>query len=144
MEKLAIVRIRGIRKINPKIKRTLEMLRLNKPNHCVVVNASPQTLGMIRIVKDYVAYGSIDEKSLAVLIKRKGESKGSTIRKTKKDDEIAVMAKEIIGGKKTSDFIDPVFRLHPPRRGYRDTKRQYPAGDLGKRDDMVAFVKRMM
>jgi len=139
MEKLAIIRVRGTRKINPKIKRTLEMLRLNKPNHCVVVNSSPQTIGMIKVVKDYVAYGPIDEKTLTALIKKKGELSDSV-----KEADIADMAKKIFGGKKTSDFINPVFRLHPPRKGYRDTKRNYPAGDLGKRDDMVSFIKKMM
>ena len=55
---LAVVRIRGIRKVRPKIRDTLMMLNLNKPNNCVVVPETPQYLGMINVVRDYVAFGN--------------------------------------------------------------------------------------
>ena len=52
--KIAIVRVRGIRQIKPKIRKTLEMLRLNRPNHCVVVDDSKPMTGMLNVVRDQV------------------------------------------------------------------------------------------
>ena len=45
--KLAVLRIRGIRKLRPQVRRTLELLRLERPNHCVLVDDTPQTKGML-------------------------------------------------------------------------------------------------
>jgi ribosomal protein L30/L7E len=42
----------------------LKMLRLHHINHCVLVPDSPENLGMIRKVKDYVAYGEVDAPTL--------------------------------------------------------------------------------
>ena len=69
IEKIAVVRIRGIRNIKPQIKKTLELMRLNKANHCVLLNNTPQIKGMIQIVKDYVAYGNISLQSIERLVK---------------------------------------------------------------------------
>ena len=54
------------------------------------------------------------------------------------------IAQEIFAGKKTKEFANPVFRLHPPRKGYKNIKLAYPKGDLGKRDDMDSFILRMI
>ena len=144
MDKIAIVRIRGIRKIKPKIKRTMELLRLEKPNHCVVMDLTPQTKGMLHIVHDYVTYGKVSEKTLYELLVKKGEKDGKRLSKNIKDAEIKKMAKEIIGGKKTKEFIDPVFRLHPPKKGHKNIKAHYPSGDLGKREELDTLLKKMM
>ncbi len=125
--KIAVVRIRGIRSMEPKIKHTLERLRLSKPHHCVLIPTSPQYLGMINLVKDYVAFGPVTEETVTKLIAKRGESGSQRFSEAK-------------GEKK----LDPVFRLHPPRRGYKDIKRNYPFGDLGKRPDMDDLLKRMM
>src|SRR3989338_778005 len=116
-DKIAVVRIRGIRNMEPKIKHTLMMLRLNKPNHCVVVDGTPQTLGMITVVRDYVAYGKIDEKMFEALVKKRGKEKP-----------------------KEGERSGVVFRLHPPRKGLKDLKRAYPEGDLGERDDINELI----
>jgi len=144
MDVLAIVRVRGVRSVKPKIKKTLELLKLWRPNHCVVFSASPQIMGMVNLVKDYVAFGPIKEETLASVIAKRGEKGSKSASVIMKDEEIKAAAKAVFGGKKLAEFIDPVFRLHPPRSGYKDIKRVYPMGDLGKRDDMDMFIKRMM
>ena len=50
--KLAVIRVRGRRKIRPNIQKTLELLRLERPNHCVLLDDSVQNLGMLQLVKD--------------------------------------------------------------------------------------------
>lgn len=144
MDKIAIVRIRGKRKMKPKIEKTLQLLRLERPNHCVVMDLSPQTVGMLHIVQDYVTYGKITEKTIYRLLNKKGEKDGKMLSKNAKDTEIKKMAKEISGGKKTKEFVDPVFRLHPPKRGHKNIKSHYPTGDLGKREELDTLLRKMM
>jgi large subunit ribosomal protein L30 len=142
--KIAVVRVRGRRKIAPRIVKSLELLRLERPNHCVLVEDSPQYLGMLEQVKDYVAYGPVAEETIERLLEKRGR-KGKVMLKTAlKEDGLKKAAKEIFSGKKTADFANPVFRLNPPSRGYKDIKRSYPQGDLGKRGEMDSLLRRMI
>ena len=143
-EKIAIVRIRGVRKIKPKIKRTLKLLRLERPNYCVIMDPTSQTIGMLNVANDYIAFGKISREMIYRLLVKRGKKNGVLLSKTLKPKEIESMANEISEGKKVKDFADPIFKLHPPRKGFKDTKRHYPTGELGKREDMDSLVKRMM
>ena len=141
----AIIRVRGIRKINPKIKKTLEMLNLNRPNHCVVVPESAQYKGMVNVVRDYVTFGQIDENMLYKLVHKKGKKGRKMLRTLVDEKALKAAVKEIADGKKKlSDIADPVFCLHPPKKGYEDIKLHYPLGALGKRDDISKLISRMI
>ncbi|MBI5046201.1 uL30 family ribosomal protein [Candidatus Micrarchaeota archaeon] len=142
--KLAGVRIRGIRNIAPKIKKTLELLRLEKPNHCVLVDPSPQSIGMLEIVKDYVTYGPVDEEIIYKLLFKRGRKGSQLLRSVMKEDALKQAAKEILSGKKTADYANSLFRLSPPSKGFRDIRSAYPAGELGKRPDMVPLLRKMI
>ena len=142
--KIAIVRVRGIRNLTPKIKKTLELLRLNKPNHCVLVDDSPQNKGMLNVVKDYVTFGPVSEDTVYRLMLRRGTKGASLLRKVAKEADIKKAAGEVFSGKRVADYADPVFRLPPPSKGYRDIRRNYPEGDLGKRDEMDTLLRRMV
>jgi large subunit ribosomal protein L30 len=142
--KLAILRVRGRRKINYKIEDTLKMLRLIRPNNCVIVDDTPQNLGMIMKVKDYVAYGQVDELTIFKLLSKRGKKGRIDLSTVMKEDEIKKAASEIFGGAKLKDFVNPVFKLRPPSKGYKNIKKDYPEGDLGKRGDMIMLLSRMM
>lgn len=142
--KIAVLRIRGRRKMGPRVKRTLEFLRLERPNHCVLVEDSPQNKGMLERVKDYVAYGPVAEETVYRLLQERGRKGRNLLRSILKDEELRKTAKEIFSGKRTKEYANPVFRLSPPSKGYRDIKMAYPAGDLGRRDDMDVLLRRMM
>src|SRR5512137_1028319 len=73
----AIVQVRGVVKTRREIKDTLAMLRLHHINHCVVVPDTPEYLGMIRKVKDFVAYGEVDAESLATVLSTRGRLVGN-------------------------------------------------------------------
>jgi len=51
MNRIAVVRIRGSIGVKKDIKDTMKMLRLNNKNHCVIINNSPNMIGMLRKVK---------------------------------------------------------------------------------------------
>jgi large subunit ribosomal protein L30 len=74
-KKIAVVLIRGMQGTTQEVKDTLRMLNLQRRNVCVVVDATPSMIGMINKVKSYVTYGEIDDETLQLLKKKKGESK---------------------------------------------------------------------
>ncbi len=141
--KIAIIRIRGRRNMNPKIKKTLELMNLRKPNHCVLMDDSPYTKGMLNLVKDYVTFGPINEDALVHLLYKRGKKGSKRLSEISNEAEIKDMAKKIAEGAKVKEFVDPVFTLKPPSGGRRDIKQPYPAGELGARPDMSTLVKRM-
>lgn len=57
----ALVLIRGLCNVRTDIKDTIRMLGLTKKNSFVIRKQSESILGMIKKVKDYVAYGTVDE-----------------------------------------------------------------------------------
>lgn len=143
--KIAVIRVRGIRKVKPKIRKTLELMRLNRPNHCVIIDDSKPSIGMLKLVTDYVAYGEISEETFFKLLYKKGKRGSKRLSSISEKDKVQAEAKEIFGGKKKlADVADPVFMLHPPRKGYKNTKKAYPLGSLGKHDDINALLRRMM
>jgi len=144
MMKIAVLRIRGVRKLHPRIKKTLELMRLERPNHCVLLEDSPQNRGMLLVVKDYVAYGPVDEETILGLLSKRGRKGPALLRSVLDEAALKKAAKDIFSGKKTMDYANPVFRLNPPSKGYKDIKRGYPKGELGRRDDMGALLRRMM
>jgi len=153
-EVFAIVRLRGSVKTSKYINDTLEMLRLKKVNHCVIVPQTPQYEGMIKKVRDYVTYGEIDKKTLVELLRKRGR-----IEKNQLLTEDAL--KEITGFENFEKFADalmknsvklkdfkkikPFFRLNPPRKGFKSIRLPYPRGDLGYRGEKInILLERMM
>lgn len=154
-----LVRIRGTVHVTGKTRDTLEMLRLNRPNHAVVIPKTESYLGMVNRVKDYVAYGDVDEATMVALLKGRGRLmgdvpitddfvKGATAGKFATVD---AFAKAVVKGEATmkdlGEDAKPVFRLHPPEGGHKgSTKRHYTVkGELGYRGkDINALIKRMI
>lgn len=85
-----IIRITGDVGLRKDIVETFNRLKLRRKYSCIVFEKStPEQLGMVKKVRDFVAYGDIDEKTYKKLMEK---------RKTK---------------------IKNFFRLHPPRGGIK-------------------------
>ncbi len=141
-EKIAVILIRGRIGIRKDIKSTLKMLRLNKKNVCVVVNKTPDMLGMIIKCKDYVTFGEIDDETHKLLIEKRGkEYKGRL-----KDSRGKIKYNKFLeyNGKK----LNPYFRLNPPKGGFerKGTKNSYNRGGaLGYRGNKINdLIKKMI
>jgi large subunit ribosomal protein L30 len=149
------VRIRGISDISQEVRDTLTMLRLTRNCHATLLDDRPSYLGMLKKTKDYLTWGEVSQENIALLLKKRGRLLGD---KKLTDD----YAKEL-GYKSLDDLADamfkmkvewdslpkvkPVFRLHPPKKGYKGkVKRSYAAGgELGYRGDAINdLVKRMV
>ena len=63
-----VVRIKGINKIDPKKRKTLQLLRLLQINNGVFIKLTKATLEMLKIVEPFVAYGYPNQKSVRELI----------------------------------------------------------------------------
>jgi large subunit ribosomal protein L30 len=77
--------------------------------------------------------------------KRLDEKSLEKITKFKSFDDLS---EALIEGKcKLKDFkeIKPVFRLSPPRHGYKAIRLHYPKGDLGDRKEEInELLERMI
>lgn len=101
------------------------MMRLQQRNACVIMREDQ--LGMVKKVKDFVAYGEIDAETEKLLAEKRGE------KTTDKD------------GKTT---LKRYFRLNSPKKGYgrRGIKRSFnKSGALGYRGTAINdLIKRMI
>ena len=71
MSKIAIVRVRGNIKVMKVFIDTMRMLNINRKNHCAVVESTPDIMGMIKKVKDFITWGEVSDAALKFLEIRK-------------------------------------------------------------------------
>lgn len=133
----AVIRIRGTVNVSPKIKKTLEMLKLYKPHHAVLVDEKTTRRRMVVRAKDYVAFGEIQPNILSELLAKRGRLEGDKRISSEKLKQIGAkdfeeLAGMVLGGqKKLKDVgIKEVFRLNSPKKGFRRAgiKQSFKAG----------------
>ena len=149
------IRIRGTVSASREARETLQMLHLMRNNHAVLIDDRPSFLGMIKTVQDYVTFGELSRESVVSLLKKRGRLAGNK----KLTDEYAQKA----GHKSLEELADavadcrveywklrdiqPVFRLHPPTRGFKGKiKKGYGSGgELGYRGENInRLLSRML
>lgn len=148
---MLVIRIRGAPHMNYKIEDTLKMLRLHKVNHAIVIFADKTIYGMLQKVKDYIAYGEIDETILLRLLRNRALLKGNVplteehLKNKTEFTDLKSLAKALIEGKvKFKDIynIKPIFRLHPPKGGFRGTIKK-PFGSGGTLGNVGAYINQL-
>ena len=72
----AVIRIRGTVNVKPDIKKTLHLLNLTRVNHCVLIDESKFSKGMLQVVKDYVTWGEVEKDVVTRLLKQRGRLTG--------------------------------------------------------------------
>ena len=153
----AIIRLRGEADVPKKVEDTLKMLRLHRVNHLVLYPKSDSIDGMLKVVKDWVTWGEIDKEVLKELIIRRGRLVGNKrlsedkIKEIFKVGSIDDLADKLINGDirwhEYDDVVKPVFRLHPPKGGFKRSKKKpyRSGGELGYRgSDINLLLKRMI
>jgi large subunit ribosomal protein L30 len=149
-----VVRIRGTVNIPAWAQTTLDSLNLTKKFRATIIAENSETLGMLRKVKDIVAWTSVDASFVKELLEKKGRKNGyKPIRDSdlpeeyKNIEELAVaIAENKITTLSKLKSIKPWFALAPPRGGFRrKTKTQYSQkGILGENQELVQLVKNML
>lgn len=157
-----VVRIKGINKIDPKKRKTLQLLRLLQINNGVFIRLTKATIEMLKIVEPFVAYGYPNLKSVRELIYKRGYGKIDKQRIPLTDNAIIeenlakygiVCMEDLIheiytvgpNFKQASNFLWP-FKLSNPTGGFRKRKFKHfiEGGDLGNREDHINSLIRQM
>jgi len=151
----AAVRIRGIVNVKPDIKRTLQLLRLTRSNHCVLLEENASIKGMLQIAKDYITWGEIDREVLSKLMDTRGKLEGNVditedyVKSATPYNNFEKLSQAIMDNKfkyKDISNVKPIFRLNPPKKGYEGIKRSFVnKGALGYRGkDINRLLERMI
>ena len=151
----AVIRLRGKHDLRRSVDDTLHMLHLTRQNHCVILPQDATHEGMLKVVKDFVTWGEIDEQTLAKALLRRGRAIGDRpiddgfVQDHSKFKSVWDLSQAVAKGEATlRDVKDlrPVLRLHPPVKGLRAIKRGYhDGGDLGYRGAAInELIQRML
>ena len=157
-----VIRIRGINKVAPKVRKVLQLFRLRQINNGVFIKLNKATINMLRIAEPYITWGYPNLKSVRDLIYKRGFVKinhqripitdNSLIeRKLRKPCSIQCvedLVHEIftVGDnfKLASNFLWP-FKLNTPTGGWRKKSNHYvEGGDFGNREDKINRLLRRM
>jgi large subunit ribosomal protein L30 len=142
----AVIRVRGTVGITRDIADTLRFLRLNRPNHCVLIPKNPQYEGMLQKGKDYITWGEIQPEVLARMLVTRGSASGQKVtdKYVKKHSEyksVIAFAKAVAKGDEgvgSLAGLSPVIRLHPPVKGFEGVKKPFSlGGSLGYRGEGI-------
>jgi large subunit ribosomal protein L30 len=145
----AVCLVRGLINATPPVRSALTSIRLTRINHCSLV--PDEAKGTLQVAKDWITWGEVDEKTLAELIMKRGRMPGDKpvdMEAMKKAGfaSVEAFAKAIVEGKAKLDAfgMKRIFRLHPPKSGYRHTKKPFPQGGLGPRKEKMNDLLRSM
>ena len=136
-------------------RETLDMLHLSRNNHAVLVDDSPAFVGMLKAAQSFITWGEASKETVNMLLKEKGRIAGN---KKLTDDYL-----QKVGHKSLEELaeailscrakywklpnIQPVFRLHPPTKGFKGKVKKSLAagGELGYRAEKInELIKRML
>jgi large subunit ribosomal protein L30 len=140
------IRISGLVEIPQKVNEALFRLRLRRKYTSTLLLPTKENLTLLKKLRNTIAYGIIDEKTLEHLISKRGQSID------KKKLNAGTLATEILNQEKKNKLnlaalgLKPFFRLHPPIGGI-DTKVHFPIrkGVLGDNGEKINdLVRRML
>jgi large subunit ribosomal protein L30 len=148
-----VLRIKGTVNVPHWARYTLDNLSLYKKFWATILPETPESIGMLRKIKDFVAWSHVDASFVKELLEKRGKTIGSKPLKLLPDsapyndiDELAAdLAKDKIR-LSSLQMLKPWFALNPPRGGFkRKTKTQYhQKGVLGEDKELVEIIKRMI
>jgi len=150
----AVVRIRGTAQVRKTIEDTLNFLRLKRVNNCVIIPETKEYTGMLKKAKDYITWGNINKETLTKLIQNRCKILGDKkideklLKEITDFDSFEKFSEALIKEKtKLKDYkqIKQVFKLNPPRHGFKAAKLPFPKGDLGNRKEKInELIERMI
>lgn len=121
-KRIAVIRIAGEMRLNPDIKKTLELLNLTDKFRCSIITLTDKNIGMLQKVIHHTTFGEISVETEKLLKTREEKDRKGEVKK--------------------------FYRLHPPLGGFerKGTKKLFAQkGALGYRGDkMDDLVKRMV
>lgn len=153
---ILVVRLRGTVNVPYWAVTTLKNLCLNKRFSATLVPETPEYLGMLRKISQWVAWSKADREIVKTLIENRAKNKNpgsDSARKTvnSKEDykDIDELVDFLVNDKikfSEQNNLKPWFSLNPPKGGFKkSTKRQFSdGGTLGNNKDLLEIVKKMI
>jgi len=140
------LRISGLVEIPQKINEALFRLRLRRKYSAVLLASTKENLALLKKLRNTIAYGTIEHKTLEQLIAKRAQPIGS--KKIHPETLVVEIANQEKKGKLDIALlgIKPFFRLHPPRGGI-DSKVHFPIrkGVLGDNKEKINdLIRRML
>ena len=137
---IIVIRISGQVEMHTYSKETLFRMHLRKKYSAVLLKEIKENQPILQAVRNFVAYGKIDEKTIEELILKRGKPLDNKIKKIDSKKIAEIIEKDGI----ENAGIKPFFRLHPPRKGI-NSKLHYPKGVLGDNGEKINdLVRRML
>lgn len=151
---LAIIRVRGSVGVDKEREYVFKLMRLTRKNHLVLIENTSTNLGSLQKLKDYATWGEVTPDTVYILLEKRGMVQGG---KRLTEDHIKELGYSSIKDfsqaiyelkVKVADIpkVKPIFRLHPPSKGFRNSVRHpYPKGELGYRGEAInQLIARMV
>ncbi len=143
---IAVIRISGMVDVPGHIQEALFRLRVRRKYSIVLIHPTKENIKLLKKLRDYIAYGDIDPKTLELLIEKRAEAISSP-----KGNKEKIDVKKIVEGiqkKNLSELgIKPFFRLHPPIGGI-DSKKHFGVSSkavLGDNKEKINdLIRRML
>ena len=150
---ILVVNLHGKINSSAPVRKALTELWVAKKFSASVVADDAQTVGMLRLCKDYVAWCAADEKLLGDLLKKRGmvsstrplDQEALKGLGYKDHDALAAkMSKEAMRLSAVKGVL-PYFRLAPPKGGFKISMRRQATekGVLGNNPKLEEIVRRM-
>ncbi len=151
---LLVLNLHGQINSSAPVRKALNELWVAKKFSASVVTDDAQTVGMLRLCKDYVAWCPLDEALLADLLEKRGMVSSSrsldqvslkALGYKNHQDLAAKMMKEQVRLSAVEGVL-PFFRLAPPKGGFRSSLRRQSTerGLLGSNPKLDGIVRRMI
>jgi large subunit ribosomal protein L7e len=156
------IRIRGINRLNPQVRKILQLLRLRQLHNGVFIRVNKATTNMLRKVEPYIAYGYPSRTLVKQLVYKRGFGKVNKQRVPLANNEIVekslgkqglICLEDLIHEivtvgphfKEANNFLWP-FKLNPPKKGFVAKRHPYHSqGDWGNREEEVnELIRRML
>merc|ERR1719412_3363576 len=158
-----VVRVRGINRMSPKVRKVLRLLRLRQLHNAVFIKMNKATIGMLKLVEPWIAMGYPSVATIKKLVCKRGYLKIDRQRIPLVSNDqvenllgdyniksIGCMINELYtcgpNFTNVSSSLWP-FKLSAPRGGYRGEKRVHfiEGGTFGNHEQYINnFVAKMI
>jgi large subunit ribosomal protein L30 len=148
-----VLRIKGSVNVPYWARYTLDSLNLYRKFWATILPETQESLGMLKRIKDFVAWTNVDASLVKDLLEKRGKTEGSKSFKLLPDvggyHSVEDLASDIAKDKvrlSHLQMVKPWFALSPPRGGFkRSTKRSFNQnGILGEDKELLQLIRRMI
>jgi large subunit ribosomal protein L30 len=148
-----VLRIKGTVNVPYWARYTLDSLNLHKKFWATILPETQESLGMLKKIKDFVAWTNVDAGLVKDLLEKRGKAEGSKSFKLLPQvgdyRSVEELASDIAKDKvrlSNLQMVKPWFALSPPRGGFKkNTKRPYNQnGILGEDKELAQLIRRMI